>query len=78
MKTTLLVLLSAIGSLLLAGMAAAEPAKPEVNAVQSQRAQLYQIMDQGNYKEAYDGLRKILLRWASPRGTTWRGPCSAS
>ena len=68
MKTTLLVLLSAIGSLLLGEMALAEQAMPDAGTARSQRAELYQTMDQGNYKDAYDGLRKILLAPGQPTG----------
>ncbi len=66
MKTTLGMIFSAIGGLLLCGTFLAADRSPEPQSIQAQRDHLYQTMDQGNYKDAYDGLRKIVLAQGQP------------
>ena len=66
MKTTLGTIFAAVGGLLLCGTVLAMDPNPEPQSVQDQRDHLYQTMDQGNYKDAYDGLRKIVLAPGQP------------
>ena len=59
MKTIAGMILSAVGGLLLCGVASAAD-------LPAQRDPLYQTMNQGNSKDAYDGLRKIILEPGQP------------
>ena len=61
MKTTLGMIFSAIGGLLLGGAVLAADSSPDGQAIKAQREGLDKTMDQGNWKDAYDGLRKIIL-----------------
>ena len=72
MKTILGMILSAVGGLLLCGAAlAAEPA-PMPKPFRPSGTTSIQTMDQGNYKDAYDGLRKIILEPGQPIGDDLR------
>ena len=68
MKAVRLVLLSIVGSTLLASLALAATPAADDETVASRREQLHRTMDQGNFKDAYDGLRKIILEPGQPVG----------
>ena len=68
MKTTMGMIFLALGGLLLGGTVLAADPIPDGQASQAQRDGLYKTMDQGNFKDAYDGLRKIILEPGQPMG----------
>jgi hypothetical protein len=72
MKTTLAMILAALGSLW-GGMALAADPSVDVQAIRARRDNLYATMNQGNYKDAYDGLRKIILAAGQPVGSDLSG-----
>ena len=68
MRTTVGMVLSVLGGLLLGGTVLAADPGSDGQAIQAQRDGLYKTMNEGNFKDAYDGLRKIILAPGQPVG----------